>query len=534
MDAFLIKLNEETKEKFHYLKIKDVIIDKFKKSVDIDFFVPVKYYDELSKEENGKLLENASKKILNGYKVNLRFFKIGESIFDIKKTVLDFFETNYLFAFKSIKNEDVEVNESENGSKTVTIYLDSGFYSYIKNKNTDKELAKYLSDYFTDSFRIQIIEKKSNDLTLIANELNNFIPDLSEDNEIIITESQPVIGKKIISSPIRISSVEGVKQGIVFCGKVKLLTKREYKEKQGCFFTFVLDDYSASINVKYFPKTENSENAFDKMIKENSQVKCFGNIVMDKFTNKPAYMISNIELCVIDENSLKQIKKFAVEKKNYQYVFPKEYVEYSQQNLFVKEEKTDIPEDIKNKVFVVFDLETTGLYPTGNPHEENSEPDKIIEIGAVKIKDGKLTETFETFVNPKMHIPETATKVNNIKDDDVKDSPDIKKVLPDFYKFTRGASIIAHNASFDMSFIYEEAKKQNYHFDNEIIDTLTEAKKDKILSVYLSRFSLQSICAFYGIEQKNAHRALDDAICTAKVFINMKKNYIPDNFKDKV
>ena len=202
--------------------------------------------------------------------------------------------------------------------------------------SVDKELAKYLSDYFTDSFRIQIIEKKVNDLTLIADELNNFIPDLSEDNEIIITESQPVIGKKIISSPIRISSVEGVKQGIVFCGKVKLLTKREYKEKQGCFFTFVLDDYSASINVKYFPKTENSENAFDKMIKENSQVKCFGNIVMDKFTNKPAYMISNIELCVIDENSLKQIKKFAVEKKNYQYVLPKEYVEYTQQNLFVQ------------------------------------------------------------------------------------------------------------------------------------------------------------------------------------------------------
>lgn len=96
--------------------------------------------------------------------------------------------------------------------------------------------------------------------------------------------------------------------------------------------------------------------------------------------------------------------------------------------------------------YVVFDIETTGFSPVKN---------RIIEIGAVKVVEGKIVDRFSTFVNPRVPIPFRIEQLTSINDEMVMDAPGIEEVLPEFLKFCEGTIFVAHNANFDMSFIME-------------------------------------------------------------------------------
>ena len=158
---------------------------------------------------------------------------------------------------------------------------------------------------------------------------------------------------------------------------------------------------------------------------------------------------------------------------------------------------------------MVFDVETTGF-------EANK--DEIIEIGACKIVNGRIDETFSTFVKPSKHIPREITELTGIDDEMVKDAPTINYVIPDFYKFCYGATLVAHKAQFDMSFIYFIANKLSYNFDNEVLDTLAMART-KLPG--LKNYKLGTIVERLNILLDNAHRAIHDATATAKVFIKL-------------
>ena len=103
--------------------------------------------------------------------------------------------------------------------------------------------------------------------------------------------------------------------------------------------------------------------------------------------------------------------------------------------------------------YVVFDLETTGFSTAAN---------KIIEIGAVKVLNGKITDKFSTFVNPEVPIPYKIEELTSINDNMVLDAPTIEEILPKFLEFSEGCVMVAHNASFDMGFIEANCKRQGY------------------------------------------------------------------------
>lgn len=156
--------------------------------------------------------------------------------------------------------------------------------------------------------------------------------------------------------------------------------------------------------------------------------------------------------------------------------------------------------------YVVFDLETTGFSPVAN---------KIIEIGAVKVVDGKITEKFSTFVNPGVPIPYRIEELTGINDNMVLDAPSIEKILPDFLDFCEGCVMVAHNASFDMSFIEENCRRQGYEREFTIVDTVSLAR---VLMPQLNRFKLDTVAKALKISLENHHRAVDDAGCTAEIF----------------
>ncbi|MDD6616763.1 MAG: PolC-type DNA polymerase III [Lachnospiraceae bacterium] len=156
---------------------------------------------------------------------------------------------------------------------------------------------------------------------------------------------------------------------------------------------------------------------------------------------------------------------------------------------------------------VVFDLETTGFSSLEN---------QIIEIGAVKVENGKITERFSAFVNPQVPIPFRIEELTHINDSMVMDAPVIEEVLPQFMEFCSGCVMVAHNASFDMSFISENCSRQGIPCDKTVVDTVAMAR---VLLPQLNRFKLDTVAKALNISLENHHRAVDDAACTAEIFV---------------
>ncbi len=170
--------------------------------------------------------------------------------------------------------------------------------------------------------------------------------------------------------------------------------------------------------------------------------------------------------------------------------------------------------------FVVFDIETTGFSPLN---------DHIIEIGAVKVENGVISEKFSTFVNPDMPIPFRIEQLTGISDSMVLPAPKIDQVLPEFLKFCEGAALVAHNASFDVSFIDHNARLLGLPFDPTVLDTVSLAR---LLLPQLNRFKLDTVAKALNISLENHHRAVDDAGCTAEIFeafLKMLRNRGVDN-----
>ena len=177
---------------------------------------------------------------------------------------------------------------------------------------------------------------------------------------------------------------------------------------------------------------------------------------------------------------------------------------------YLVDDLKDIVENSKNQslqdTYVVFDIETTGFSPLVN---------KIIEIGAVKVEKGNITERFSTFVNPEVPIPFHIENLTGIKDDMVITAPVIAEVMPEFLAFCDGAVMVAHNADFDMSFIKYNCDRLSIPYDFTIADTVAMAR---MLLPNLNRFKLDTVARALNISLENHHRAVDDAACTAEIF----------------
>ncbi len=157
--------------------------------------------------------------------------------------------------------------------------------------------------------------------------------------------------------------------------------------------------------------------------------------------------------------------------------------------------------------FVVFDIETTGFSPVH---------DRIIEIGAVKVEKGEIKERFSSFVNPDVPIPLEIEKLTGIHDGMVVDAPMIEEALPHFLEFCQDAVLVAHNASFDMSFIIENTRRLGLKKEFTYVDTVGIAR---LLLPHQAKHKLDAVAKTLGISLENHHRAVDDAEATAEIFL---------------
>lgn len=163
-----------------------------------------------------------------------------------------------------------------------------------------------------------------------------------------------------------------------------------------------------------------------------------------------------------------------------------------------------------NRLLVV-DFETTGSHPR--------QGDSIIQIGAVAIDDGQITESFSTLIHPGQDIPPFITQLTGITNEMVADAPSLEEVFPDFLRLLDGRAFVAHNASFDLQFLQEALLSQGYYaFDGYVFDTV---ELSRVLLPMQNSYRLGELASELEIEHDNPHQADSDALATAQLFLHL-------------
>jgi DNA polymerase-3 subunit alpha (Gram-positive type) len=163
--------------------------------------------------------------------------------------------------------------------------------------------------------------------------------------------------------------------------------------------------------------------------------------------------------------------------------------------------------------YVCVDIETTGTSPKWN---------KIIEIGAVKVREGKIVDTFSQLVYSGVRISPFITELTGITNEMTKDQPPIEQVLPEFIDFAKDDYLLGHNIMFDYGFLKQNANNLNYKFEKSGMDTLKIARKT--LKELESR-GLEYLCSYYGIKDENHHRAFNDARVTSELYMILMEQF---------
>ncbi|PID82990.1 MAG: PolC-type DNA polymerase III [Clostridiales bacterium] len=313
-----------------------------------------------------------------------------------------------------------------------------------------------------------------------------------------LTDKKNAIKCKMFINPKDVSKYMGVKEGI-YC-KVKGMVKFDSYDKMN------LLSVSAISRSEYVE--QNLDISTEKRVElhmHTNMTQMSGICSVEKIVNrckKNGYR----GFAITDNSGIQsypEAMKFQDENFKIVYGLEANVVDYNKKI-------ADFNENISfDDTYVVFDIETTGFSPIH---------DKIIEIGAVKIKNREVVDRFSEFVNPERNIPEKITEITGITDDMVRNAKTIDVVLNDFNRFCENSVLAAHNSSFDMSFIKYNSKVLGLNYNEKCIDTLTLSR---LVLTDIKRHGLKYICRELGVQLLNHHRAYQDAEATGYAMIKM-------------
>ncbi len=176
--------------------------------------------------------------------------------------------------------------------------------------------------------------------------------------------------------------------------------------------------------------------------------------------------------------------------------------------------KTQKRNDHMIDTYIALDLETTGLSPS---------MDRILEIGAVKVVNGQILETYETLVNPERKIEKRIEELTGITDEMASEGIDTRKAVTELVEFCGDLPLLGHNILFDYSFVKQNAMNLNLTFDKEGIDTLKIART---LFPGMEHRSLQALCSYYHIQPEKTHRAAHDALAAMELYGRMQEQFL--------
>ena len=382
--------------------------------------------------------------------------------------------------------------------------------------------------------------------------------------QIIQSSIRPLYGRSIRGKMIPISSISGDSGRIVVWGDVFDIEKKVTKSGDKNIFTIDITDYTGSTTAKVFNSIK--ESAVIDNIKKGDTIVVQGDVEYDKYAGELVVNARSIgtaqKVKVVDNAEKKRVelhmhtnmsqmdavtsagdlvnrayqwghKAVAITDHGVAQAFPdamkaadkinkdeeKIKIIYGVEAYFMD----DLVESVKGDAdtgfdgtFICFDIETTGL---------SAARDKITEIGAVKVENGVITDTFSTFANPEMPIPQKITQLTGITDDMVKDAPSQSEAIDAFLEFAGDNVLVAHNAPFDTSFIAKACEDMGREYNYTSIDTVAISRA---ILTDIKNCKLDTVAKFLRLGDFNHHRATDDAEMLARIFINLCQRLTDD------
>lgn len=382
--------------------------------------------------------------------------------------------------------------------------------------------------------------------------------------QIIQSSIRPLYGRSIRGKMIPISSISGDSGRIVVWGDVFDIEKKVTKSGDKNIFTIDITDYTGSTTAKVFNSIK--ESAVVDNIKKGDTIVVQGDVEYDKYAGELVVNARSIgtaqKVKVVDNAEKKRVelhmhtnmsqmdavtsagdlvnrayqwghKAVAITDHGVAQAFPdamkaadkinkdeeKIKIIYGVEAYFMD----DLVESVKGDAdtgfdgtFICFDIETTGL---------SAARDKITEIGAVKVENGVITDTFSTFANPEMPIPQKITQLTGITDDMVKDAPSQSEAVGAFLEFAGDNVLVAHNAPFDTSFIAKACEDMGREYNYTSIDTVAISRA---ILTDIKNCKLDTVAKFLRLGDFNHHRATDDAEMLARIFINLCQRLTDD------
>lgn len=382
--------------------------------------------------------------------------------------------------------------------------------------------------------------------------------------QIIQSSIRPLYGRSIREKMIPISSISGDSGRIVVWGDVFDIEKKVTKSGDKNIFTIDITDYTGSTTAKVFNSIK--ESAVIDNIKKGDTIVVQGDVEYDKYAGELVVNARSIgtaqKVKVVDNAEKKRVelhmhtnmsqmdavtsagdlvnrayqwghKAVAITDHGVAQAFPdamkaadkinkdeeKIKIIYGVEAYFMD----DLVESVKGDAdtgfdgtFICFDIETTGL---------SAARDKITEIGAVKVENGVITDTFSTFANPEMPIPQKITQLTGVTDDMVKDAPSQSEAVGAFLEFAGDNVLVAHNAPFDTSFIAKACEDMGREYNYTSIDTVAISRA---ILTDIKNCKLDTVAKFLRLGDFNHHRATDDAEMLARIFINLCQRLTDD------
>lgn len=512
MQTLVEKIKELSFGAFDYLRFR-----KAQYIIEENSLTLIVAYPEARKKEaeaGAGVLATFAKRALGG-DVDTVEIKLVASHFDRDFFLSDLFEYIKRFPVLSsvLTSGDVDT-DFRDGVISVAIAVDETVWDYCEKKGFLGEVGTFLRNFYCETVDVKFFPKPSDDDSYAVESYGE--SHFSARNLKFLRTIRPQNVEALIGAPIYdkaryIVDVECEADNMVLCGTIEALTERMTKAEQNKaskkYYRFTLRDYTGEISCLYFPNQKTANRA--AFLKDGKSVVVYGKTSRDLRTPDKFTMIAKyISFCTLPE-TFAATKVRLTPDEAYRFVFPEKYTRGVQTDVFGTQDS--LPKFLEGKTFCVFDLETTGLSPKS---------DRIIEIGAVKIENGVITETFSSFVDPKMPLPENIVALTGIRDSDLIGKHTIDEVLPDFFKFSFGSIFVGHNVSFDCGFVSESGFNLNIFFENETVDTMTLAKR---YLPELGRYKLSDLTKHFSVTNVSAHRAIYDALATAEVFIRLAK-----------
>ncbi len=369
-----------------------------------------------------------------------------------------------------------------------------------------------------------------------------------------------VLGRAIKQRPVEIKSLSPDSGKVVIWGDIFWTDRREFRDGKGSIFFYSITDYTSSYSLKIIADKEKSKKA--EMLTKGTTILIQGDVKYDKYDNEYSIMpddvmiVEKVERTDTAEKKRVELhlhtnmssmdgitgadklverafkwghKALAITDHGVVQAYPDAMnavnkirknggefkIIYGIESYFVNDMVPVVDGKSKRRLddtFIVFDLETTGLSPA---------TERMTEIGAVKLKNGEVVDTFDIFVNPEKAIPYNITELTGISDDMVKDAPKELEALEMFYEFCgEDATLIAHNANFDVSFLRAAAKRHDKPFTYSYMDTIPLCRA---LLPELKRYKLNLVAKHLKLPDFNHHRACDDAKVLADIFVILSK-----------